>query len=115
MEDLFSKLVYQFSNIKSFLIGSYGIVCQCSSIVGEHTIVTANLYLIKWYAFFRDDEYVVDVFNQSAKMSTYLLAFIICDFEYKELTTVNGVTVISRVPFIRPLYAETNACSYNIL
>ncbi|XP_012939882.1 aminopeptidase N [Aplysia californica] len=35
--------------------------------------------------------YVADVYEQTPKMSTYLLAFIICDFKFKSQTARNGV------------------------
>ncbi|XP_041356302.1 aminopeptidase N-like [Gigantopelta aegis] len=39
----------------------------------------------------RSNGFVADIFETSPKMSTYLLAFIVCDFEYKEQVTKRGV------------------------
>ncbi|CAH1780041.1 unnamed protein product [Owenia fusiformis] len=38
----------------------------------------------------RGDGWVADVYNKTVVMSTYLLAFVVCDFEYKERTTPRG-------------------------
>ncbi|XP_053387798.1 aminopeptidase N-like [Mercenaria mercenaria] len=40
----------------------------------------------------RGDDWVADKFERTPKMSTYLLAFIICDFNYTQNTTKSGIT-----------------------
>jgi len=44
-------------------------------------------------SFYRTGDWVADHYQQTAVMSTYLLAFIICDFEYTENMTRNNITV----------------------
>jgi hypothetical protein len=46
-----------------------------------------------YYAVYREDNFEADVYPTTPIMSTYLLAFIVCDFDYKEITTANGVEV----------------------
>jgi len=46
---------------------------------------------------FSGDNMLLDKFQTTAKMSTYLLAFIICDFTSKETTTRTGTTVSEHV------------------
>lgn len=41
----------------------------------------------------REDGFIADIYNTSAKMSTYLLAFVVCDFGYVENKTKSGVKV----------------------
>lgn len=41
----------------------------------------------------RDDGFIESHFRESVKMSTYLLAFIVCDFAYKESHTKSGKKV----------------------
>lgn len=52
----------------------------------------------------RENDFVIDIYNGSAKMSTYLLAFIVCDFEQKETTTQNGVKVVILIFLIYLIY-----------
>lgn len=50
-------------------------------------MLACNTYI---YFFYRAEDgktYIADVYQQTPKMSTYLLAFIICDFEYIFNTT----------------------------
>lgn len=46
----------------------------------------------------RDDGFVESHFKESVKMSTYLLAFIVCDFAYKESHTKRGNRVCVNTP-----------------
>ena len=43
--------------------------------------------------FYSSGNFEMDVYNTSAKMSTYLLAFIVCDFEYTEDYTTKDLKV----------------------
>jgi glutamyl aminopeptidase len=50
-------------------------------------------------------------FNTSVKMVTYLACFIVCDFQYKELTTNDGVKF--RV-YARPEQLEATTYAVNL-
>lgn len=41
----------------------------------------------------RGNGWIADSFNVTPPVSSYLLAFIICDFDYKENMTSNGIRV----------------------
>ncbi|XP_014675061.1 PREDICTED: aminopeptidase N-like [Priapulus caudatus] len=63
----------------------------------------------------RSNGWVADYYKTSVKMSTYLLAFLICDFEYKNSTAQNGtvkVNVWARSEAIKQLdYARDSTAS----
>lgn len=64
----------------------------------------------------RDDGFVESHFEESVKMSTYLLAFIVCDFAYKESHTKSGKKVCMRdchVPFLFTLTNKSVAMGWN--
>lgn len=42
---------------------------------------------------FEEDGWVTDHFSQTPLMSTYYLAWAVCNFTYRETTTKNGVVV----------------------
>ncbi|XP_052787465.1 aminopeptidase N-like isoform X1 [Mya arenaria] len=55
----------------------------------SHMISISNMPIISNQT--RDGDWVADHFETTPKMSTYLLAFIICDFDYIEQTTENNI------------------------
>ncbi|KAH3881112.1 hypothetical protein DPMN_005034 [Dreissena polymorpha] len=65
----------------------------------SHMKSISNMPIISNYTL--NNGMVVDVFNNSAKMSTYLLALIVCDFDYIENKTKSGITYRS---WARPEY-----------
>ncbi|XP_052261394.1 aminopeptidase N-like isoform X2 [Dreissena polymorpha] len=56
----------------------------------SHMVSISNMPIISNAS--RADDWFADKFAVTPKMSTYLLAFIICDFNYTENTTENDVT-----------------------
>ncbi|XP_059161761.1 uncharacterized protein LOC131944899 [Physella acuta] len=59
----------------------------------SHLISLSNMPVLSNSASYIEDgiTYIKDVYQQTPKMSTYLLAFIICDFEYTFNTTKNNI------------------------
>ena len=45
--------------------------------------------------YFRPNEMVADIFQRSVVMSTYTVAFAVCDFQYQESISPNGHIVSS--------------------
>ncbi|XP_060551724.1 aminopeptidase N-like isoform X2 [Ruditapes philippinarum] len=56
----------------------------------SHMVSISNMPIISQQSV--KNGFIVDTYNTSAIMSTYLLAFIVCDFKYTNSTTSNGVT-----------------------
>ena len=52
---------------------------------------------------FRDEKYVIDVYDATPKMSTYLVAFAIGDFDYLETTA--GTTLVNKRTVIKFMHA----------
>ncbi|XP_053377176.1 aminopeptidase N-like isoform X1 [Mercenaria mercenaria] len=55
----------------------------------SHMVSISNMPIISEQKM--EDDFLMDIYNTSAKMSTYLLAFIVCDFKYTADTTTTGV------------------------
>lgn len=54
-------------------------------------IALSNMPEVRTYQY--ESGYTAVEYQKTVKMSTYLLAFIICDFDYNETTVNNGVKV----------------------
>lgn len=53
-----------------------------------------NIFMVTMLIFFiSPDGYVADEYALTPNMSTYLLAFIVCDFQYTENVTRNNIKV----------------------
>uniref|UniRef100_A0A8D2J9A3 Aminopeptidase N-like N-terminal domain-containing protein n=1 Tax=Varanus komodoensis TaxID=61221 RepID=A0A8D2J9A3_VARKO len=57
---------------------------------------------------FEEDGWVTDHFSQTPLMSTYYLAWAVCNFTYRETTTKNGVVVSTFKPFGLHSFLERN-------
>ena len=64
-----------------------------------------NFKLIHCPLLYSTDGYVADVYDTTVVMPTYLLAFAVCDFQYKENTTKYGHTV--RIQMVNILLKQT--------
>ena len=62
-----------------------------------------------------DDGFVESHFKESLKMSTYLLAFIVCDFAYKETHLKSGKKVCLSGCFQVVLFAQYHIQTYHYL
>ena len=60
-----------------------------------------NMPLVKSMEYPKGDNLVQDVFQESVKMSTYLVAFVVCDYASLKNTTKRGTKV-------RPYYVKIN-------
>ncbi len=56
----------------------------------------------------RGNGWLADVYRESPKMPTYLLAFIVCDFAYKEQNTSDGRTRVGVVPILLSFFLQTH-------